>query len=135
MMSPEWLSAIRAAERRIAGFVERTPLVEDELLNDSLRGRLLIKMEALQRGGSFKMRGAANALMSLSNDERSRGVVAYSSGNHAVAVATAARRLSVPAVVVMPQDAPRSKRRRVAVKVIDERGNELMAVRGEHDAR
>lgn len=114
MTPQDWHSATFAAQKRIAEFIDHTPLVEDTLLNETLGGRLLIKMEALQRGGSFKMRGAANAMLSLSDDQRTQGVVAYSSGNHAVAVATAARRLAVPAVLVMPRDAPYAKRDRVA---------------------
>ena len=87
---------------RIAGCVERTPLVESELGGVPL----LLKCECLQTGGAFKLRGASNRLLHLSEEERARGVVAFSSGNHARGVAIAARRLGIPATIVMPSDAP-----------------------------
>jgi threonine dehydratase len=90
------------AGRRIAGQVERTPLVESEV-----RGRRLwLKCECLQTGGAFKLRGATNRLLQLTPEERERGVVAFSSGNHARGVAIAARRLGLRATIVMPSDAP-----------------------------
>jgi threonine dehydratase len=93
------------AGRRIAGQVERTPLVESEV-----RGRRLwLKCECLQTGGAFKLRGATNRLLQLSPEEREKGVVAFSSGNHARGVAIAARRLGIRAVIVMPADAPQVK--------------------------
>lgn len=96
---------VLAAGKRIAGAVERTPLIEARI-----RGhRLWLKCESLQTGGSFKLRGATNRLMQLDEDERGRGVVAFSSGNHAQGVAIAARRLGIPAIIVMPSDAPRLK--------------------------
>jgi threonine dehydratase len=85
--------------------VERTPLIETQI-----RGhRLWLKCESLQTGGSFKLRGATNRLMQLDAAERDRGVVAFSSGNHAQGVAIAARRLGIPAIIVMPADAPALK--------------------------
>jgi len=90
---------------RIAGCVERTPLVESELGGVPL----LLKCECLQTGGAFKLRGASNRLLQLSEEERARGVVAFSSGNHARGVAIAARRLGIPATIVMPSDAPEVK--------------------------
>jgi threonine dehydratase len=87
---------------RIAGLVERTPLIETELGGV----RVWLKCECLQTGGAFKLRGATNRLLQLSPEERTRGVVAFSSGNHARGVAIAARRLGIPAVIVMPLDAP-----------------------------
>lgn len=84
----------------------RTPLLP--LQHDG--SRLWIKAESLQQGGSFKLRGATNRLMQLNEEERARGVVAFSSGNHAQGVAIAARRLGVPATIVMPHDAPAVKR-------------------------
>jgi threonine dehydratase len=90
---------------RIAGLVERTPLIETELGGV----RVWLKCECLQTGGAFKLRGATNRLLQLSPEERDRGVVAFSSGNHARGVAIAARRLGIPAVIVMPLDAPRVK--------------------------
>ena len=96
---------VLAAAERISGAVERTPLIEAEI-----RGRRVwLKCECLQTGGSFKLRGATNRLMQLSEDERARGVVAFSSGNHAQGVAIAAKRLGIPAVIVMPSDAPALK--------------------------
>jgi threonine dehydratase len=94
-----------AAAERIGGAVERTPLIETQI-----RGaRLWLKCECLQTGGSFKLRGATNRLIQLSHEERKRGVVAFSSGNHAQGVAIAAKRLGITAVIVMPSDAPALK--------------------------
>lgn len=106
---------IEAAAARIAGHAVRTPLIESPALNDRLGRRILIKAETLQRVGAFKFRGAYNRLSQLSPDEAKRGVVAFSSGNHAQGVALAARLLGMPALIVMPADAP-------AVKVEATRG-------------
>ena len=93
---------VEAAARRIAGWVTRTPLLPFEW-----RGRRLwAKAECLQQGGAFKLRGATNRLLQLDDDEKRRGVVAFSSGNHARGVAIAARRLGIAATIVMPSDAP-----------------------------
>jgi threonine dehydratase len=93
------------AGRRINGQVERTPLIETRV-----RGaRLWLKCECLQTGGSFKLRGATNRLLQLDEARRRRGVVAFSSGNHARGVAIAAKRLGIPATIVMPSDAPAVK--------------------------
>jgi threonine dehydratase len=100
---------IEAAAQRLAGQAVRTPLLEDRLLNDRLSGRLLVKAEPLQRTGSFKFRGAYNAIASLQEADRARGVVAFSSGNHAQAVAAAARLFGIDATIVMPADAPAVK--------------------------
>ena len=94
-----------AAAERIGGLVERTPLIESEIAGM----RVWLKCECLQTGGAFKLRGATNRLLQLSPDERKRGVVAFSSGNHARGVAIAARRLGVRAIIVMPSDAPQVK--------------------------
>ena len=95
---------VEAAER-IAGQVLRTPLIET-----MIRGhRLWLKCECLQTGGAFKLRGATNRLLLLSPEERTWGVVAFSSGNHAQGVAIAAKRLGIAATIVMPADAPRIK--------------------------
>ncbi|MGA9581751.1 MAG: threonine/serine dehydratase [Allosphingosinicella sp.] len=97
---------VAAAAKRIAAAVVETPLLTLEW-----RGvRLRVKAECLQEGGSFKLRGATNRLLLLSPAERRRGVVAFSSGNHAQGVAIAARRLGIPATIVMPSDAPAVKR-------------------------
>ena len=100
--SPEGVSA---AAKRVAPHVTRTPL----LPLDWQGRRLWVKAECLQQGGSFKLRGATNRLLLLGEAERARGVVAFSSGNHAQGVAIAARRLGIPAVIVMPADAPNVK--------------------------
>ena len=96
---------VLAAAGRISGAVERTPLIEAKIRGS----RLWLKCESLQTGGSFKLRGATNRLMLLSEAERARGVVAFSSGNHAQGVAIAARRLGIAATIVMPSDAPALK--------------------------
>jgi threonine dehydratase len=93
------------AAHRISGCVERTPLIESEVAG----ARIWLKCECLQTGGAFKLRGASNRLLQFSEEERKRGVVAFSSGNHARGVAIAARRLGIRAVIVMPSDAPSVK--------------------------
>jgi threonine dehydratase len=100
---------VRAAARRIGGLARRTPLLESPRLNDKFGARLLFKPEVLQRTGSFKFRGAYNKIASLTEEERARGVVAFSSGNHAQGVAAAAQLFGVRAVIVMPADAPAIK--------------------------
>ena len=97
------------AARRIDGVAVRTPLVESPALNEKIGGRVLMKAENLQRAGAFKFRGAYNRISRLSEDERRRGVVAFSSGNHALGVAAAARLAGTPAIIVMPSDSPRVK--------------------------
>jgi threonine dehydratase len=105
---------VDAAAQRLKGVALRTPLVTSPVL-DALTGtRVFLKAETLQRTGSFKFRGAYNKLASISEDKRTGGVVAFSSGNHAQGVAAAARLLGMPAVIVMPADAPRPKRERTA---------------------
>lgn len=96
---------VLAAAERIAGAVRRTPVIEANIRGD----RVWLKCECLQTGGSFKLRGATNRLIQLSEQERARGVVAFSSGNHAQGVAIAARRLGIDATIVMPSDAPALK--------------------------
>jgi threonine dehydratase len=100
---------VRAAVRRFEGLARRTPLLESPALNDKFGARLLFKPEVLQRTGSFKFRGAYNKIASLTEEERARGVVAFSSGNHAQGVAAAAELFGIPAVIVMPADAPAIK--------------------------
>ena len=90
----------------------RTPLIEHPALNDAIGGRALVKCETHQPVGSFKMRGAYNRIAKIPAAERAAGVVAYSSGNHAQGVAWAARAFGVPAVIVMPRDAPAVKQAR-----------------------
>ena len=101
--------AVRAAAARLQGKTVLTPLLSSPRLDTALGCRLLIKAECLQRTGSFKFRGAYNALSQLGAAERRAGVVAYSSGNHAQGVAAAAQLLGMPAVIVMPADAPSIK--------------------------
>lgn len=91
-----------AAADRIASLVQRTPLIESEVRGNPV----WLKCECLQTGGAFKLRGATNRLLQLSPEERENGVVAFSSGNHALGVAIAAKRLGIRAVIVMPADAP-----------------------------
>ena len=98
-------SEVLEAGKRIAGSIERTPLIESDLGGH----RIWLKCECLQTGGAFKLRGASNRLLQLTDEERARGVVAFSSGNHARGVAIAARRLGIRAVIVMPSDAPAVK--------------------------
>jgi threonine dehydratase len=102
-------SDLTDAARQIADEAYRTPLLENDVLNERLGGRILIKPECLQRTGSFKFRGAYNRLSRLTEVEKSNGVVAFSSGNHAQGVALAAKLLGMPATIVMPSDAPRIK--------------------------
>jgi len=103
------IADILAAARRLVGLAVTTPLLESPALNTRLGGRLLVKAECLQRTGSFKFRGAYNALAQLDAAARRGGAVAYSSGNHAQGVAAAAQLLAMQAVIVMPSDAPAIK--------------------------
>jgi threonine dehydratase len=100
---------VRAAARRIDGLARRTLLLESPALNDKFGARLLFKPEVLQRTGTFKFRGAYNKIASLTEAERARGVVAFSSGNHAQGVAAAAQLFGIRAIIVMPADAPAIK--------------------------
>jgi len=103
---------VDAAAARIKGVAIRTPLLNFPVLDERLGARVFLKAETLQRTGSFKFRGAYNKISSLPADRKKAGVVAYSSGNHAQGVAHAATLCGVPAVIVMPQDAPKAKRER-----------------------
>jgi threonine dehydratase len=105
---------VDAAAQRIAGVALRTPLISSPLLDATTGARVFLKAETLQRTGSFKFRGAYNKISSIPQERRARGVVAYSSGNHAQGVAAAAQLLNMPAVIVMPADAPKPKRDRTA---------------------
>ncbi len=98
----------RAAER-IKGIAQRTPVMTSHAFDEKAGVEAVFKCENMQKGGAFKIRGAANFLYSIPKDELPRGVVAYSSGNHAQAVAIAAKSVGAPATLVMPEDAPRSK--------------------------
>ena len=103
---------IDAAARVLAPFAVRTPLLSSPVLNERVGTRVFLKPEMLQRTGSFKFRGAFNKLSSIPPGARSGGVVAFSSGNHAQGVAAAAKILNMRATIVMPSDAPLSKRER-----------------------
>jgi len=116
------LDDIRMAARRIAAEAVRTPLLSNAALDAITGGRILLKCENLQRTGSFKFRGAFNAIASLSETARARGVVASSSGNHAQGIAEAARLFGMAATIVMPGDAPAAKRegtRRRGATIVD----------------
>lgn len=105
---PTYQDVVAAAER-IDGIANKTPVVTSSTLNDKLGAEIFFKCENFQRMGAFKFRGAYNFLSSLSDADRAKGVVAYSSGNHAQAVALAARLLGVKSTIVMPKDAPIAK--------------------------
>lgn len=109
MTVPEF-AEVEAAAGRLNGLALRTPLIESPILSGRCGARVLLKVETLQRTGSFKFRGAYNRLVQLSPEERKHGVVAFSSGNHAQGVACAAALLGIGATIVMPSDAPRVKR-------------------------
>jgi threonine dehydratase len=100
---------VRRAAERLAGQAIVTPLIESDMLNERVGGRVLMKAEVLQHCGSFKFRGAYNRLAQLTAEEKRRGVLAWSSGNHAQGVARAARIFDTPATIVMPADAPALK--------------------------
>jgi len=137
---------VRAAACRLDGIARRTPLLAGTPLDELTGGRVLLKLESLQRTGSFKIRGAYNRLVQLDDEERRRGVVAFSSGNHAQGVAAAAKQLGIPATIVMPSNAPAIKlantrslgaevvlydrfsedREQIARKIVAERGATLV---------
>src|SRR5437868_6898956 len=108
-MLPTYADVERAA-REIAGAAHRTPVISSTIVDTRTGAHVFFKCENLQRAGAFKFRGAYNALSRLSPDQRRRGVVTYSSGNHAQAIALAGRLLDIPRVIVMPSDAPAIKR-------------------------
>ncbi|MEO1724079.1 MAG: threonine/serine dehydratase [Pseudomonadota bacterium] len=133
---PVGIDDIRAAAARLEGVARRTPLLESPHLNRLAGRRVLVKAECLQLTGSFKFRGAWSALTALPEEVRVRGVIGYSSGNHAQGVAHAAERLGVPAVIVMPADAPALKiantqAHGAEVVLYDRAGGESREERGE----
>ena len=121
---------VQDAARQIAGVAHRTPVITSRTVNERTGAEMFFKCENLQRAGAFKFRGAYNALSRLSPDERGRGVLAFSSGNHAQAVALAGRLLDIPRTIVMPDDAP-------AVKIRATRGYgaEIVVYDREHGDR
>jgi threonine dehydratase len=100
---------VRAAARRLGNRIHRTPVISSQSFNDASGYEVFFKCENLQRAGAFKIRGALNKLLTLTADERRRGVVAFSSGNHAQGVALAARMVGTTAIICMPKDAPALK--------------------------
>jgi threonine dehydratase len=108
------IADVNAAAARLKGVAVRTPLINSPALDEQLGARVFLKAETLQRIGAFKFRGAYNRLVCIPPERRAAGVVAFSSGNHAQGVAAAAKLLNMPAVIVMPKDAPKLKRERTA---------------------
>lgn len=108
---PVAFTDVQDAARRLQGHAHRTPVITSRTLDERVGARVFLKAENLQRMGAFKFRGAYNALSRLSDAERARGVLAFSSGNHAQAVALAARILGTHATIVMPTNAPAAKRK------------------------
>ena len=111
---PITLSDIRQAAELINPLIHRTPVLTSETLNRKSGAQLFFKCENFQRAGAFKMRGAANAVLSLSDTDRVKGVATHSSGNHGQALAKAAQSVGIPAYIVMPRTAPEVKKRAVA---------------------
>ena len=103
------IDLIREAAARIDGHIHHTPVITSRSFNERAGCEVFFKCENLQRAGAFKIRGATNRILSLSGDEKRRGVAAFSSGNHAQAVALASREAGVSAVIAMPDDAPKAK--------------------------
>ncbi len=112
-MSPT-INDIREAAVRIKSYAHRTPVLTNESLNQQVGAQVFLKCENLQKVGAFKFRGACNAVYSLSDEEAARGVCTHSSGNHAAALALAARMRGIPAYIVMPNNAPSVKKNAVA---------------------
>jgi threonine dehydratase len=111
---PPTLDDIRAAAKRIKPYIHRTPVLTNESLNEKVGARVFLKCENFQKVGAFKFRGACNAVFSLSDEEAAQGVSTHSSGNHAQALALAARLRGIPAYIVMPNNAPAVKKAAVA---------------------
>lgn len=105
---------IQQAAERIKPYIHRTPVMTNESLNQKVGAQVLMKCENLQKVGAFKFRGASNAVWSLTDEEAARGVVTHSSGNHAQALALAAKMRGIPAYIVMPSNAPQVKKNAVA---------------------
>jgi threonine dehydratase len=112
-MSPT-LADIRQAAERIKPYIHRTPVLTNQSLNEKVNARVFLKCENLQKVGAFKFRGASNAVFSLSEEDASLGVCTHSSGNHAQALALAAKLRGIPAYIVMPENAPSVKKDAVA---------------------
>ena len=108
-IEPPKLDDIVLAAERLHGLARKTPLLENQVLNEELGFRLIIKPECLQRTGSFKFRGAYNKISQIPEQDRSRGVVAFSSGNHAQGVAAASTIFGIQSTIIMPKTAPKAK--------------------------
>lgn len=108
------LDDIKSAARRIAPYIHRTPVLTSQSLDQRVGAQIFMKCENLQKVGAFKFRGASNAVWSLTDEEAKRGVVTHSSGNHAQALALAAKMRGIPAYIVMPENAPLVKKNAVA---------------------
>src|SRR5210317_1607484 len=106
----ELFELVKAAQKRIKGHAHVTPVMTSQTLNDMTGAQIFLKCENFQRMGAFKFRGAYNAMSQLSEEQKKRGVLTYSSGNHAQAVALVGRLLDIRTVVVMPNNAPAIKR-------------------------
>ena len=132
------IAMINAAAARLAGRARLTPLLSSPFLDDIAGRRVLVKAECLQHTGSFKFRGGWSAVSALPPDRRARGVIAFSSGNHAQGVALAAKMHGIPAVIIMPADAPRMKiantRALGAEVVLYDRANDDRDALGAHHA-
>src|SRR5574339_760765 len=111
---PPTLTDIQEAWQRIRPYAHRTPVLTCESLNQKVNAQVYLKCENLQKVGAFKFRGACNAVFSLSDEEAARGVATHSSGNHAQALALAARLRGIPSYIVMPNNAPTVKKDAVA---------------------
>src|SRR3982750_3729695 len=109
MLAPPTIDEVRTAAKRIDGAVIRTPMLASRTLSESIGAEVWLKFENLQFTAAYKERGALNKLLQLSEEERSRGVIAASAGNHAQAVAYHAKRLGIPATIVMPESTPMVK--------------------------
>lgn len=103
------LKSIEDAYSRVSPYIVKTPLIQNSELNERLGAKILIKPETLQRSGSFKFRGAMNRVLQLTEEEKSAGIVAWSSGNHALALSYVAKMFNIKATILMPQEAPRTK--------------------------
>jgi len=109
MSLPVQLQDIKDAYRNLMPYVKHTPLLRGNRLEDLIRGDVYLKPECLQITGSFKLRGATNKILSLTDEEKEKGIIASSSGNHAQGVAYAAQKLGIKATLVLPENAPLTK--------------------------
>ncbi len=108
-LTPPTYDDVAAAAHRLKGMAHRTPVLRSSTADERLGAQLFFKCENLQRTGAYKFRGAFNTLAQFTDEQRERGVLAFSAGNHAQAIALSARLLDIPAAIVMPEDAPASK--------------------------